>query len=264
VREILDPEEWKALADPAWEIVGDDLSSGAAAEGWEASVGILHAMYENPDVASTLTHDEIDRIERGAGPPKTFEPTGKPLDIDDVAELGVLSGVGTGASSSPGHGWERLWWAELAERLGLELEELRYPTGDTFPYDSWPASIQPPAESSLDLLQFERLLGHLSDWSSDGAETECIWWYTGLQFLVLPDLLARVFRGPLREGRELYDAIGGAGSANNFWPVDKSWFVWTDFDLQGTKVSGSRGLIEALVADPELETIGSTVSDTAY
>jgi hypothetical protein len=226
-------------------------------------VWILHAMFENPDVASTLTHDEVDRIERGAGPSKTFQPTGEGLDINDLGELGVLSGVVTGASSSPGPGWKRLRWAELAARDGLELESLNWSSGDPFSFGSWPATIQPPAESSLDVEQFERLLGHLGKRSSNGPETECIWWYTGLQFLDWPDMLARVFSGPLREGRVLYDDMDGAGSANNFWPLDKSWFVWADYDLQGTRVSGSRGLIDALVADPELETMGLPASGSA-
>jgi len=44
-------------------------------------------------------------------------------------------------------------------------------------------------------------------------------------------------------------------SPSNFWPADQSWFVYTDWDLQGTKVSGSAALIAALVEDLRLETI---------
>ena len=45
------------------------------------------------------------------------------------------------------------------------------------------------------------------------------------------------------------------GTPSNIWPADRSWLVYTDFDLWGTKVSGSAHLVERLVADPELETM---------
>jgi hypothetical protein len=42
-------------------------------------------------------------------------------------------------------------------------------------------------------------------------------------------------------------------SPSNFWPVDHRWFVWTDWDLEGTKVSGDPQLIQALGRDYFLE-----------
>ncbi|WP_347661030.1 hypothetical protein [Micromonospora sp. B9E7] len=43
-------------------------------------------------------------------------------------------------------------------------------------------------------------------------------------------------------------------SPTNLWPEDRSWMVWTDYDLQGSKVSGSKSLIEAVERHPVLET----------
>jgi hypothetical protein len=38
------------------------------------------------------------------------------------------------------------------------------------------------------------------------------------------------------------------------WPADHSWFVANDVDLDSTLVGGSRDLIDAILATPELET----------
>lgn len=43
-------------------------------------------------------------------------------------------------------------------------------------------------------------------------------------------------------------------SPSNWWPADRSWFVWTDYDLTATKVSGPRSLIDRIRAHPSLET----------
>ncbi|MCP1413673.1 hypothetical protein [Paenarthrobacter sp. A20] len=40
-----------------------------------------------------------------------------------------------------------------------------------------------------------------------------------------------------------------------WWPEDRSWLVWTDWDLLGSKVFGSKELIEALRRHPELEAL---------
>ena len=53
----------------------------------------------------------------------------------------------------------------------------------------------------------------------------------------------------------LYDWEDVHGSPSNIWPQDRSWFVYTDWDLCGTRVSGTAQLIASVVADPQLETI---------
>lgn len=44
-------------------------------------------------------------------------------------------------------------------------------------------------------------------------------------------------------------------SPSNWWPADRSWFVWTDYDLTTTRVSGPRALIEMVRSHPQLETL---------
>lgn len=40
-----------------------------------------------------------------------------------------------------------------------------------------------------------------------------------------------------------------------WWPEDRAWVVWTDYDLKGSKVFGSKELIEELRQHPDLETL---------
>ncbi|MCW2981843.1 MAG: hypothetical protein JWO14_3570 [Solirubrobacterales bacterium] len=41
---------------------------------------------------------------------------------------------------------------------------------------------------------------------------------------------------------------------NLIWPADHSWFVQSEYDLDSTLVGGTRSLVDALLAAPELET----------
>ena len=156
----------------------------------------------------------------------------------------------------PGEGWTRLSWHDLARRLGLDLDDSIYPTTLQFPYSSWPVSIQPPAEGSLDREQFARLVAHLSAVSRDGASSECFSFYTPLlsEDMVTPV----VYVSTLSEVPDLYeldlDEFDVSGSPTNLWPSDRSWLVYTDWDLCGTRVSGSEALIGRLLEDEALET----------
>ncbi len=64
-----------------------------------------------------------------------------------------------------------------------------------------------------------------------------------------------IYTGALTELVDLYDDDDLPGSPSNIWPDDKAWFIYTDYDLWATKVSGSADLISRLAADPELETV---------
>jgi hypothetical protein len=145
---------------------------------------------------------------------------------------------------------ETLEWATLAYRLNLDLfSDRRFPGFRTFPYESWPASIRPPAEGSLDAEQFVSLVEQLEVFSPGGVDADCIWWYSPIWHSD-----SNVFRGSLGEAAELY-MEDARGAPNNFWPTDHGWFAWTDFDLWATKVSGPRELADSLLACPELEAV---------
>ena len=66
---------------------------------------------------------------------------------------------------------------------------------------------------------------------------------------------AHLYQGQLGDLFDLYLRDDVLGSPTNIWPTDRSWVVYTDYDLWGTRVSGSVSLIDALRNDPELETV---------
>lgn len=222
--------------------------TGFDASGWEASTWIAHAIYELPGVSRDYTHDEAHRAALASG-------AVEPLIIGDVNldEVGVVTGGGLGFAQRPAPAWQRLRWSELSRRLELGAQRHEYPPCHRwFPYSSWPASIEPPTEGSLDEVSLRALSRHLLDAT---VADDCVAFY-GLLGRGMRDNSPAVFRGPISRVRDLIDdSAGRIGSPSNVWSIDRSWFVWTDWDLWATKVSGPLGLIEAIRSDPELESI---------
>jgi hypothetical protein len=162
-------------ADPAksWERVEDGASAiawleartphdggtGLDAHGWESHTWVLHAMYEHRDLRTTYTHQDVhqDELERGL-----VERT--VINGVDLDAMGVATGIPLGWIEHPGRGWTRLYWRGLAAREGIRLGDSPNPPSDRwFPYRSWPASISPPPEESLDPESFERLAACLRE-----------------------------------------------------------------------------------------------------
>ena len=86
-----------------------------------------------------------------------------------------------------------------------------------------------------------------------GGETPCIASYAACAIGEFDhDVL---FRGKLQELPLLLDIDHLSGSPSNVWPVDRSWLVYTDWDLWATKVSGDASLVDRLESDPELEVV---------
>lgn len=210
-----------------------NASTGFPMEGWAESVWLLHAMWETgPRVAPAET--------RGDAP------------MADATEPMVVGGVGgppLGGSARPGADWRRLTWDELGRRHGIDPLG-RLPGWQTFPREAWTESIRPPAEGALDLEQYERLCVHLD---AAGPGAACTAYFTFLHSGDWEEPAGPTYSGLVSELPELYDVEGAAPA--NIWPQDRSWFVYTDTDLWGTKVSGPPELIAALEADPELETV---------
>jgi hypothetical protein len=70
--------------------------------------------------------------------------------------------------------------------------------------------------------------------------------------------------GPLGLALEVgQGAIGGRGTEppTIFWPADRAWFVASDPDLDSTYLGGSHGLIEAVLAHPDLESWPAAATD---
>ena len=203
--------------------------TGYDVEGWPAAIWVLHAMYECADAGRALRpgDDPFVDLERGA----------------------VATGVPLGFVRRPEPPWQRIRWAEVAAREGFSLgvDATVPPSTRWFPYDAWPADVLPPPEGSLDEASLAALLRNVVRPSNpDGCA------YFGAVTAGVFDELV-VYAGDLRDVGEL--AVRRGMTPSNFWPDDRSWLVYTDWDLMATRVGGSRELIAALAADGELETM---------
>ncbi len=224
-----------------------DPGTGFDPQGWEASIWIAHSMYELSGLDVGYTHDDKRRANVASG-------LAEPALIGDFNfdDVGTVTGSGLGFAERPMKDWVRVRWAEMAQRLGTSLDGQEFPPCfKWFPYKSWPASIEPPTEGSLDQCALEALTPHLE---RAAPSQECVAAY-GIVTAVR-DNVQQCFSGSVSGLRELIDpAESRIGTPSNVWPRDRSWFVYTDWDLWGTKVSGPRSLIRALVEDETLETL---------
>ncbi len=242
--------EAAAEAEIAWlsnQTDGDSVT-GYSPGGWTAEVWVLHAMYENPRLPGTVTHDDVRRELLGLG---TVEPDViGGVNLDDQS---TLTGIPLGLVSAPGQGWNRLTWENYLGRSPTHQPAREVPPCFRwFPRGSWPANIQPAPEGSMDSESFAALLRVLAAESPGGGETECVAFYASLPAGGDFDSL-HVWRGPLASLAPLVDQYDNTPS--NLWAVDRSWLVWTDWDLEGTRGTGSNDLIDRVAADSFLETI---------
>jgi hypothetical protein len=85
------------------------------------------------------------------------------------------------------------------------------------------------------------------------ALADCGFYYGAVAFMREG---ATVFAGDLRDLPTLVRSVRDFQlTPNNIWPADHSWLIYTDYDLNATRVSGSPELIEALYSDQDLDTV---------
>ena len=72
-----------------------------------------------------------------------------------------------------------------------------------------------------------------------------------------------LFSGP-RSSIESFDFAHGLDGPNIWWPVDRSWCVSTDIELDSTYVCGSEECIERLLSHPSLEVLHTTSDAPVY
>ncbi|SCX54702.1 hypothetical protein SAMN03159343_3128 [Klenkia marina] len=228
----------------------DASGIGYDPDGWPASVWVLHSMYEHRLITTGLTHDDVhrERLARGMQEPDMIGEV-------DLPEL-TVSGVPLGYEREPGPDWTRLRWRTLIERSGgwLDEEDPDWPSEVWLDQD-WPASTIPPPEGSLDEVSWTALIDVLGRLSDDGQATRVVAYYDFLTARDWQGPNAHVLSGELGGITTLVDELGYLFSPSNWWAEDRSWFVYTDYDLNTTKVSGSVDLIKALGAESDLETI---------
>jgi hypothetical protein len=225
-----------------------DYSSGFDRAGWPETTWVLHSIYEDPSAGYEATHDDLRRQRVAAGLEEPIIVNGVNLD-----EKTTLVGNSLGISGPVGVECVRLRWRELAARLSIDFDDNEWPPGFRwFPYRNWPVGLHGPDEGSLDSESLFALVDDLARHSLDGGSTRCVAYYAPLACgdFVTPRL--REFQ--LDEVESLVDpAAGRVGTPSNWWPSDRAWMVYTDWDLWATKVSGTADLIDAIASDERLE-----------
>lgn len=228
---------------------GAGTTTGFDLGGWDANGWLLHTMYELPDASPSWSYDDVEREEITTG---TIEP----LVVGDVnlSESTLLTGIPLGRTTEPEGGWVRLRWSELARRASTPMNQSGVPPCHKwFSFSSWPTNIRPPSEGSLDPVALRGIVEVLASHSVAGLDTHTVFFFAMLAVRKMDG--PRAFSGTLSELTDLYGNAGVTSSPSNFWPSDQSWFVYTDYDLMGTKVSGDDALLEALRRHPQLEVV---------
>ncbi|QFG25807.1 hypothetical protein [Actinomadura sp. WMMB 499] len=219
---------------------------------------ILHAMYAWEEGLVTTTYDDLHKSMAEAGltrRPRLPEPVG---DVSELLAGSVVTGTALGRTGHPGRGWRRLRWRELARGSGEPaVPDGRLPGSrclrQAHPAGSWSAAIRPPAEGCLDREGWQRLIGVLLRCVPSGADTRCLAYYCPLVTNEWEE--DTVLVGRLGDADALYDHPSMQSCPSNLWPEDRSWIVYCDWDLWGTKFAGPSALVDAVLADPELESL---------
>ncbi|MGW1071219.1 hypothetical protein [Streptomyces sp. NPDC002537] len=102
---------------------------------------------------------------------------------------------------------------------------------------------------------WNRLIEILLAHSPAGPETHCFAYDNPLMMWTFDFDNLHVLSGRLRDAQALYDIDEPDFSPSNLWPEDRSWIVYTDYDLRGTKIVGPTALIDTLVGDTEIEAV---------
>jgi hypothetical protein len=162
------------------------------------------------------------------------------------------------------HKWlrhaEPVTWRTLAAAAGLEFNERtdchalldlnRDELGSRFG-DLNPALMDPliehlaPATSARGECYFALWEGYAGSIPYETAEPT----------LLLPHRKYHVFRGAIDAVHVSFQQYFGDKSANLWWPADHAWCVATEVDLYATYVGGPRACLDALLADPRVESV---------
>ena len=103
-------------------------------------------------------------------------------------------------------------------------------------------------------MSFRALLQVLRQQGCDGASTEVYAYYCPL---ITGDYdHPTTYRGRLGDLEQFLSPRGPYDfTPSNLWPADRSWLVWTDYDLWASHVSGSSDLINAVRRHPDLDVL---------
>jgi len=219
---------------------------------WDDSLWVLNPIYVRDDLPLLLEPDEVQILRRYAS-----------LDRreSDVAAYEAAFGPEWTLEDVPDPrtepGWRRVSWTEFGRLVGVDpFAERRPPSWACFP--SWttrPRASSGPDAGTLDRDALERVVHHLAVFSDHGGGELCWCYYAPptTDHWDEPTLI----QVPLRDipSRPHNSSLGVWNSPTNIWPDGRAWFVYTDYDLCSTQVSGSSALVADLANDPGLETV---------
>jgi hypothetical protein len=197
---------------------------------WQACAWVQNAIYERDDVPAGLSYDDVRGMVIDAG---AEEPTliGG-VNLDDAT---VTTGVSLGFVEKPAQGWRRLTWSALGRRdgFGYWAVDGRWPDLHYTPQADWADPDMIPTSS-------RPATGPVG-----GGR-----WPVDLQ--TPPE----VYSGDLVDLPSFVRAQRGTRlTPSNIWPADRSWFVYTDYDLWTTRVCGSASLIDVVMEDGALDAV---------
>lgn len=235
-----------------------DYLTGLDAGGWPDSTWILHSFYEAPE----QTNHQGAGVTWSAADDRPAELAGQP-QTPQAANLGG----GHGYRLLPPAVWERRSWAEIYSRFSLERPTVRMLPGfSSFPGmdREWPETIWLPPEGSMaeeDFTELMTVLDERSDWPHCSLYCASYFHEGGAGNVPVYDVMIRDLATLIRNGALQAAETDGTGmrTPTNIWPPDRSWLVYTDYELWATKVSGSTGLINSLRDNPFLETFDWTL-----
>ena len=225
--------------------------TGSDASGWEDSVWILNSFYELPVEGALPTYGEIHKSRIAAGGEEPLILSGS-----NLREITPGTSMGLGYERRPSADWRRRTWSEML----VQFPRPR-PADGPPPCHSWflghefPVNIELPTEGSLGEEDFTELINVLTHHSP--APT-CSIYFANVFSSVDDPRKAPVYDAHLmdlpallKEAAQDHQVFTPA----NIWPPDRSWLVYTDYDLWATKVSGSTELINEFRTNSLLETL---------
>jgi hypothetical protein len=154
-----------------------------------------------------------------------------------------------------------LSWRELAARAGRDFSDPA--TATDFAYCGVPDDQARPGSASPGILR--ALVEHLRPATTTSAECYFAVWEgfagavvppLGSPQLELPNRVYNVFVGPVEAALTSLDPTPWCHrSPSLWWPADHAWCVATEVDSAWTYVGGPRTCIDAVLADPRLDSV---------
>ncbi|MGA5133166.1 hypothetical protein ACPCTO_25510 [Streptomyces olivoreticuli] len=156
-------------------------------------------------------------------------------------------------------GTARVRWNDALAGVGKRLEDWQFtPSYRVFRGLGLGEDFVGPDLGEIDRECLARLVEILARHSTDGMDTECYWAQAQIEDMGCP---VTAWRGSLGEAPAHRDVCGeptwivSKQFPAHWWPLDRSWFVLTNWDLSGTEVFGSPELIADLLADDGLDAV---------